>query len=158
MANTMFSVQYLILSQAPIKEKQDPVFWFHWDLLVQGLPGLPVVNLFPVSSLLETLSWLTNVFQNKETPRLLGIKGEVKPQTSHSHSWAGASPQVTVSNQLWEVGKSIYLGFDFLPSSPNVHNRETWGKNSPSSSVGYSGVSLWYLKLQTTWVHGDKPM
>lgn len=38
--------------------------------------------------------------------------------------WFPQQATATVSNQLWEDGKSIYLGFDFLPSSSNVHDRE----------------------------------
>lgn len=48
------------------------------------------MNLFPVNTVLESV--VTNVFRNKETPRLVGVKGKQKPQTRNSHSWSGAFP------------------------------------------------------------------
>lgn len=73
MANTFFSVQYLTLSQAPIKESKTQ------------FPGSTGIYLFRdyLSAFHQSASSQcsgTNVFQKKETPRLLGVKGKVKPK------------------------------------------------------------------------------
>lgn len=122
------------------------------------------MNLFPVSALLETLLWLTDVSQNKETPWLLGVKDEVKPETKNSH-WSGAFPSrplPSVLNQLCDVGKSTYLRLDFLASTCITHNSQKVERTQMSTikrdtgvktslpSAGYSGVSLGRLELKQT--------
>lgn len=127
MANTSFPVQYLILSQAPIKESKTQfsgstgIYLFRDYLAAcpesvssQCSAGNPVVTNKRVSAEGNTL--------------ITSSPGQSKAQTRNSHSWSGAFPcrplLLRQTSRLCEAGKSTYLGFDFLSSSSFTHNSQ----------------------------------
>lgn len=159
MANTCFSVQYLILSQAPIKESKTQ---FSGSAGIYSFRGYLSASCEPVSSQCSagnpvvTNKWVSEQGRSKGPNKELALLVWCFPQQA-----TGA-----VSNQLCEVGKSTYLGFvSFLLAAlltiakrqkePNVcRSRERHGKKQ-SLFLSWTFWCLWHLQpQQTTWDHG----